>query len=471
MNWTGPPPGSPPGHSGAGSRPGAGAHRDRPRPSRLEVAAPRPASRTPAVVGARPGGRGGSRGRSPRAGSKRGRGSGGRATYIRSRRIRCGALRLGEDRAERSDGAGVGLAGQEQLRPADDHGQGVVQLVTRPGGELGQGVELASLQPQTPRMRPGRDGPDGLVEPPAEPVPLGDQDGPGLPGAGRRVDSRPRTRSLGIGPEVDLGTRLAPIPERHDHAGGPFVARRGSPSASGAPGLGAGTGPDDPGGGDARLTAPGKGRPFGPGLGTVRRVRCDQTRPGSDRAPARPPGARTHRRRSRACRAGQPLLVRRGVGLDEGRAATDLDLGDQEPDPRVGGRRVTQVPRERSVPRGSAPPRRTPPGSAPAASGRRRSRSRRRSAVGVEPGGIDDERVAPPALGQVRPSVGRLDSQLRRSTPGAAADRRSASQSDEPFGIDGGDRPASQAVQEARRGRPLGLGVVRLARQPARGAG
>ena len=63
-----------------------------------------------------------------------------------------GTLRLGEDRAERTDRAGVGLVHQEQLGTADDDGQGIVQLVARPGGELGQGIELRAAGAAAPRV-------------------------------------------------------------------------------------------------------------------------------------------------------------------------------------------------------------------------------------------------------------------------------------------------------------------------------
>ena len=69
-----------------------------------------------------------------------------------------GTLRLGEDGAERTNGAGVGLAHQQQLGAADDDGQGIVQLVARPGGELGQGIELRLAEPRLLAWRPGRDG-------------------------------------------------------------------------------------------------------------------------------------------------------------------------------------------------------------------------------------------------------------------------------------------------------------------------
>ena len=55
------------------------------------------------------------------------------------------APRLVEDDAERARRFGVVGAGEQELSAADDHRQGIVELVAGPGGELAQGVELALL--------------------------------------------------------------------------------------------------------------------------------------------------------------------------------------------------------------------------------------------------------------------------------------------------------------------------------------
>ena len=52
------------------------------------------------------------------------------------------ALRLGQDRPQRSGGLGVLDPGPQKLGPPDDDGQGIVQLVRGPGGELSQGFQL-----------------------------------------------------------------------------------------------------------------------------------------------------------------------------------------------------------------------------------------------------------------------------------------------------------------------------------------
>ena len=140
-----PPWGSPPGRCGSGCRPGGAGRRGRPRPARpwSSGSAARRTSRSSAS------GRASRRlARTISSGwQNRGRGSGGRATYIRSRRIRwarCAWVRIA--RSERT-ALGSVSPDHQQLGAADDHGQGVVQLVTGPGGELGQGVELRLAEP------------------------------------------------------------------------------------------------------------------------------------------------------------------------------------------------------------------------------------------------------------------------------------------------------------------------------------
>ena len=56
-------------------------------------------------------------------------------------------LGLAEDDTERSLGFGVVGAAEQQLRPADDHGQGIVELMAGTRGELGERFELVILEP------------------------------------------------------------------------------------------------------------------------------------------------------------------------------------------------------------------------------------------------------------------------------------------------------------------------------------
>ena len=90
----------------------------------------------------------------------------------------------------------------------------------------------------------------------------------------------------------------------------------------------------------------------------------------------------------------------------------------------------------------------------------------------MEPGGVDDQRVAPPALGQV--AAERVDVSARgrrRSSSRRSAGSVTPSQSAEPLGVDRGDGPEAQAVQEPGAGDALGVGVARLAGEPPGGAG
>ena len=57
------------------------------------------------------------------------------------------ASRLAEDDAERPHRFGVVGAGEQELSAADDHRQGIVELVAGPPRELAQGLQLALPQP------------------------------------------------------------------------------------------------------------------------------------------------------------------------------------------------------------------------------------------------------------------------------------------------------------------------------------
>ena len=52
------------------------------------------------------------------------------------------AARLAEDNAQRPHRFGILGAGEQELRPADNDGEGIVDLVAGPSREFAQGFEL-----------------------------------------------------------------------------------------------------------------------------------------------------------------------------------------------------------------------------------------------------------------------------------------------------------------------------------------
>ena len=294
--------------------------------------------------------------------------------------------------------------------------------------------------------------------------------GPGTPGPEGR-----RTREVegGFGavevlPQVHRDVRPAPIREGDDPPGGPFgrdlpgrpldafVRTFDRPALLG--------GPDDARGDDPGLATPDLPRALGPGVGPFARVRlgqCGQQATAgrllpleSGQADAEPGiGAR------------QPLFVRGGVGGDETRAATHLDFRDE--DAKAGLHR----PRIARLGAAQGPGGLLGEGIRPLHEGQavrvRGAGSQAAPQVGVQPGGVDHERVGAPALGQLATERAHLGPQpfpfevepLPRVDLGEP-DR-------EPLRVDGGQRPQPQAMQEARACQALGLGVPRLACQPA----
>ncbi len=265
--------------------------------------------------------------RTSSAEQSRGLGSGGRATYIRSRRIRCARWAwVMIARSERIVSASSARTSSNWARPTIT-ASGLFSSWPAPAANSARASSFA-------RRRC------------ASSVSLRRRNAEAVASSLRRSRVRSATSAAqaphastpgqpsGAGSAVQSWTSAA--------------GRAGSPSgridARGSRGLGRGRGgrlggrgrvePDDPGGGDARLVAPGQARALGPDLGTLGRVGLGER--GHEAvacvALAAEPGRLEPQR---GVLAAEPLLARRGVGVDERAGAPRLDLGHEQPDSRV----------------------------------------------------------------------------------------------------------------------------------------
>src|SRR4051812_43310552 len=116
-------------------------------------------------------------------------------------------LGLAQDDTERSLSFGVVGAAEQQLRPADDHRQGIVELMAGTCGELGERLEFFILEPGLlvtnllPESR--HDGAKTALLDRS----VGHQASPGLPGRYHGRSFQPRDQ-IGLGwvtPEAYLG--------------------------------------------------------------------------------------------------------------------------------------------------------------------------------------------------------------------------------------------------------------------------
>ena len=386
-----------------------------------------------------------------------------------------GPLGLAEDDPERARDLGVLRPGQEQLGAADDHGQRVVQLVAGAGGELAERVQLPPTQPLLLGLGPGsRSEATTAWSRRSSRDAVGEQRRPRAPGAPGSSTGRHPGAASGpspAAPELGHGPRRAAGGERDHDARRMRVAPRGRRLRT-VPGI-EGSWPSRVPPSRPRATRSGRhrrrarrtrhaprGRPIprasrpaatrpagrgtarrGPGLAAAGRARAGAGRSGASPAPraAWPSGPRTGRRSApgprpsgsaaAARRASTRGRVAQGPGGLLGPSIRLLD--DRQPVRAIAGARLS----------GTVP-------------------------IGVQPGGVDDQRIAAPALGQPASQVVEVRAQVGPLHPLADGRVVLPPPGDQPFRVDRRDRPPSQAAELPRPGDGLRI-ADRRPRAPA----
>ena len=135
-------------------------------------------------------------------------------------------LGLAEDDTERSLGFGIVRAAEQQLRPADDHRQGIIELMAGTGGELGERLEFFILESGlivTDLLRQCR---HDRAKPALLERSVGHDASPGLPGRyhGRGFQPRDQVGLSWVAPEAYLGNAAALRLQGNHECRGPFVA-------------------------------------------------------------------------------------------------------------------------------------------------------------------------------------------------------------------------------------------------------
>ena len=369
-------------------------------------------------------------------------------------------LGLAQDDPERARHLGVFRPGQQQLCAADDHGQRIVQLVAGSGGELAERIQFPPTQPLLVALDPAADRGDDRLEPTLQLRAFGEQRGPRAQARRACRSASPATiPGASPGHQSSATARSGPRACERDHDARRMriipAGRRVGPTL---------LEPRDPGGADAGLGAPGPRRAVGPFLGGLARRRAGQeveepvgaVAAGPQPAELEPqPGVLARRL----------LLVRRGGRVDERGAAARLDLGHQDPQPRLVGHRLAVRGEQR--PGGLLGPLMGLPDDRQAVRGHRGA-TQGPVPIRVQPGGVNDQRIAPPALGQPTSQVVQVGAQVGPLHPLAHDGVILPPPGDQPFRVDRRDRPPSQAAELARPRDGLGIRVAGLARQPTR---
>ena len=139
-----------------------------------------------------------------------------------------GAPGLVDHDAQRASRLGIIGSGQQQLGPADDHGQRIVELVAGPRGEFAQGIELALLEPQFL----GLDQPGETTRRPTEPAlqtarsatrAAHESQAPRVVAASEPAF---QVRSFSVAPEVDVSPDAPVALERQRQGGGTLFPGR-----------------------------------------------------------------------------------------------------------------------------------------------------------------------------------------------------------------------------------------------------
>ena len=218
-----------------------------------------------------------------------------------------------------------------------------------------------------------------------------------------------RVRRLGGPPEVDRGSRASPgIQRQNECRGPPTVGRRRCgllPGLADVRALGrAGClriVPGDPGRIDFRLGTPGHRGAMGPLLARFGRGGVGQELQEAIAACSGLPHGAELLSQPRILPR-HPLLVGSRVGVDEEGAALRLYLGHQDPEPRLArwglGARMPQGPGCLLGPAEGLLDEGQPVGA-------RGGGIHRAAVIRVEPGGVDDQGIALPTLGELTPQL------------------------------------------------------------------
>ena len=374
-------------------------------------------------------------------------------------------LGLAEDDPQRSAGLRIGGPAQQQLGTTDDHGERIVQLVARPGGEFGKGLQLAVPQPVLSFVEVLPHRRDEALQPLLEEAAIGDLGGPGRPGGEDGGALEPLLEVAGrvVAPEMDLGQGPASRAQRDNERGalhlsvrqGPAVRRNDGPFLRVLVSLLARIClPDHASGRDLGLLAPEEPCASRPALRRLRGCAL-----GNRVQEAVPRGVRAQALRQAqhepGALPGHCFFLRSGIRRREHRAAAGLDLGNQDPQASLGGHRLL-LGRGSQGPGGLLRPAESfLDDREPARFDGHTVEGRTR--LTMEPRGFDDQRFTAQALGQPAAEVAQVGAKVLLLHRLPLARLGLLKPARHPPGIDGGNRPPPQPVKQPGSGKPAGV--------------